>query len=59
MNHFDIGKRVVLDRQLYIIFAYNNDRVVLVPADQSGYVRVVQPFYTQWKKSDIGMYNSR
>ena len=51
MNHFDVGRRVVMDRKLFIIMAYNGDKVVLVPAEESGYVEVVRPYYTQWKTS--------
>lgn len=49
-GHFSVGSRVVMDRKLYQIFAYNGDRVVLVPVEESGYVKVVRPYYTQWKK---------
>lgn len=46
-NHFDVGKRVVMDRKLFIIAAYNGDRVILLPAEQSGYVEVVRPYFTK------------
>lgn len=49
-SHFEVGKRVVKDRKLFIILAYNGDRAVLVPAEESGYVEVVKPYYTQWVK---------
>lgn len=48
MNHFDIGQRVVMDRKLFIIAAYNGNKAVLIPASESGYVEVVTPYYTQW-----------
>ena len=49
-NHFEVGKLVVMERKLFIIAGYTHDRVILIPAEQSGYVEVVQPYYTQWTK---------
>lgn len=51
MNGFKIGDRVIMDRKQFIIAAYNRDKVVLIPSEQSGYVQVVRPYYTQWSKS--------
>ena len=46
-QHFAVGRRVVMGNHLYIILAYNDQRVVLIPAEVSGYVEVVTPYYTQ------------
>ena len=48
MTGFEIGDRAIMNRKQYIIAAYNRDKVVLIPSEESGYVEVVLPYYTQW-----------
>jgi RNase P/RNase MRP subunit POP5 len=43
--HFAKGRRVVMDGVLYQVFTYTRDKVVLVPVEVSGYVKVVKPMY--------------
>jgi hypothetical protein len=45
--HFAVGERVVMDRKMFQVMAYNRERVVLMPVEVSGYVEVVKPYYTK------------
>lgn len=47
--HFQIGQRLVIENKRYHIFDYNDDKVVLIPLDETGPIRVEQPYYMQWK----------
>ncbi len=48
---FDVGSKVIYERKLFQVMAYNGQKVVLLPLEHTGSVLVITPYYTQWRKA--------